>query len=623
MNEADLERILLAAPSPFADPVVRLDPELPPPPDVANIHAAARAALRDAIATVAAERKAAMVLVTGDPGQGKTHLLAHLQRNAGPAANAAYTCIDVPPLKDTGAPFGHILRYAVQGLAVAGHLQRLCWDVVRRVAGNVLDDARAHDDDEVVERIEQALVGGDQYIGAFRALAQQDPQLGAMLYQRGRALPPLHGLYADLGRVLCRITDRDAEPAIIDWLRGAELPDDDLARLGVKHGVEGEQAAFEVLRSLAIASAGPSGARPLVLCLDQIESTAGLLGGAGVARLFTALMELYQQAPVCLVLMCQTQQWSELRRDVPLAALDRVKILPPLSKPTAEEAIAVVASRLAPVWEAHGVAPESPTWPWSAAFLGELVARRRPTIRQVLLECDALLDDMRRAGAIVRAGDAPKLPPPPAVDRDAALRAARDKYIRTSSEALPTPGFRQDLLRSAIVEVLRGAQRLGRKIAGVGVAEVRVPPKPEKGAAPPAVLTLDGPAGPTKIAFEVHSDDARAAFKALQRLERAVEDGAAELGVLIREAEVQIGEHARASLDLAAKLAERGGGLIYLERDAALRLVGAEKLLDAANASEVLIGDEHCTRDDALIYLLDRDDLASTLVPLLSRGSAN
>ncbi len=606
----DLGSILLAAPSPFADPVVRLDPELPPPPDVVNIHAAARAALRDAIATVSTERRAAMVLVTGDPGQGKTHLLAHLQRGAGPAASPLYTCIDVPPLKDTGAPFAHVLRYAVQGLAVAGHLQRLCWDLLRRVAVAVLDDARAHDDDEVVDRVEQVLLGGGAYVGAFRTLAQQDAGLGALLYQRGRALPPLHGLYADLGRVLCRITDRDAEPAIIDWLRGAELPDDDLARLGVKHGVDGEQAAFEVLRSLAVASA-----RPLVLCLDQIESTSGLLGAAGVAKLFTALMELYQQAPVCLVLMCQTQQWSELRRDVPLAALDRVRILPPLSKPTADEAIAVIASRLAPVWAAHGVTPPSDTWPWSASFLGELVARRRPTIRQVLLECDALLAEMRRAGRVADDVDATNLPPPP-VDRDAALRAARDKYVRAAAETMPTPGYRQDLLRSAVIEVLRGAQQLGRKIGDLAIGSVMVPPKPDKGAPPPAIVTLDGG---SRIAFEVHSDDARAAYKALQRLERAVDDGAADVAVLVREAEVPIGEHARASLDLAAKLAERGGGVVYLERTDALRLVGAEKLLDAAGASEVLVGDAQATRDDALAFLLDRDDLGATLAPLLTR----
>jgi hypothetical protein len=616
MIPPELVHAVLTSPSPFADPVVRLDPDLPAPPDVATIHAGARAAVRDAIATVAAERRAAMVLVTGDPGQGKTHLLAQLRRASSDAHE--FTCIDVPPLKDAGAPFSHVLRYAVQGLAVAGHLTRVCWDLLRRIAAAVLDDARAHDDEAVIERVEQVLLGGDRFVGAFRTLAQQDPGLGAVLYQRGRHLAPLNGVYADLGRVVCRITDRDVEPAIIDWLRGAELPDDDLARLGVRHGVEDEAAAFEVLRSLAIVAP-----RPLVLCLDQIESTSGLLGPTGVARLFTALMELYQQAPVCIVLMCQTQQWSELRRDVPLAAVDRVRILPPLAKPTTDEAIAVVASRLAPRFEAAQVAPPYATWPLPAAFLADLVARRRPTIRQVLLECDELVEAMRRAGGVVEPKATDDAPPPPApqVDRDVALRAARDKYIRSAAETMPTPGFRQDLLRGAVLDVLRGAQRLGRPLGGVTVAAVVAPPKPDRGPPPPPIVTLDGPGGHTRLAFEVHSDDPRAAHKVLQRLAAIVDEGRADLAVLIREAEVPIAETARASHELAARLAERGGGVVYIDRGAVLRLVGAEKLLDAAGASEVLVGDDTPSRDDALAFLLDRDDLGAALVPLVSRAS--
>lgn len=621
---AAVDVALLAAPSPFSDPVVRLDPDRPLPPDVAHIHGAVRAALREAIAVVGAERRAQMVLVAGDPGQGKTHLLAQLRH----AAEGAYTCVDVPPLKDAGAPFAHVLRYVVQGLAVAGHLQRLCWDTVRRIATAVRDDARAHDDDDIADRVDDALLGGDAYVGAFRTLAQQDPGLGALLYQRGRHLAPLHGLYAELGRVLCRITDRDAEPAIIDWLRGAELADDDLTRLGVARGVDGEQAAFEVLRGLAQCTT-----RPLVLCLDQIESTSGLLGAAGVAKLFTALMELYQQAPVCIVLMCQTQQWSELRRDVPAAAVDRVKILPPLSRPTAAEAIAVVARRLAPVWEAAGVTPPEPTYPFGAAMLTELCTRSRPTIRQVLLECDERLGAMRRAGAVVAqavaapaaAAVAPAGPPPSPPSPDVALRAARDKYVRTVAERrdLQSPSFRQELLRDAIVDVLRGAQRLSRKIGGVVVAGVIAPPKPDKGPRPPVVVTLDGPGGVQRLAFDVHSESGSAAYKALERLREHVVAGQADLAVLLREADAPLGDGAKRSHEVAAALAERGGGVVYVDREAVQRLVGAELMLDAAGASEVLVGEASASPDDALAFLLEVDDLGTALVPLVSRASTS
>src|SRR5206468_4931326 len=120
---------------------------------------------------------------------------------------------------------------------------------------------------------------------------------------------------------------------------------------------DGEDRAFEVVRGLALCST-----RPLVLCLDQLESTSGLLGAEGLVRLFTALMEVYQQAPVCIVLMCQTQQWAELRRDMPQAAVERVRVVPPLAKPDPEQAVALIASRLAPRYADAGVAPPYPSY---------------------------------------------------------------------------------------------------------------------------------------------------------------------------------------------------------------------------------------------------------------------
>jgi hypothetical protein len=263
----DLGRLLLDAPkSPLADPVARLDPDRPPPPDVAAVHAPVRAAIAAAIATVADERRAQMVLVTGEPGMGKTHQLALLRaRGRGFVDGGGHACVDIPPLKDAGAPFAHLARYAVQGLAAAGQLERLLWDALRRVAAAVRADADDQGDDALVARIDDAIVGGAPFSQAFRALAQHDPGLGRVLYQRGRRLAPLSTLPADFGRVLCRITDRGAEPALIDWLRAAELTDEDLVALEVKAGVDSEDRAFEVLRALAICAP-----RPLVLCLDLI-----------------------------------------------------------------------------------------------------------------------------------------------------------------------------------------------------------------------------------------------------------------------------------------------------------------------------------------------------------------
>lgn len=665
----ELGNILLAAPSPFADPVVRLDLEHAPPPDVATVHGSVRVAIADAIATVARDRRAQMVLVTGDPGMGKTHQLAHLRRRA----EGAYVCVDVPPLKDS-APFAHLARYAVQGLAAAGVLERMLWDTLRQVAAAVRADADENGDDDVVERIDDVLVGGDRFAMAFRNLAQQDAELGPLLYKRGRRLAPLSVLPADFGKVLCRITDREAERAIIDWLRAAELAAEDLALLGLERGVDDESRAFEVVRALCLTSQ-----RPIVLCLDQIESISGIVGAAGVARLFTALMELYQQAPVAIVLMCQTQQWVELRRDVPQAAVDRIRVLPPLAKPTVDEAIAIIASRLTPVWMGAEVAPPYATWPFAPSFVRALVEQRRPTIRQLMLEIDAHLGDMRRTHEVQeRSGD--PLPPstqplpvhvstqplptvvmiPPAArsaaatpatgvpatqvphgsspvatsssgpfaaapDARAALAAARDRYLRAAGERkdLGTPSFREELLRHAVVELLDGIQAQGLVISSAKIAGVSHPERPRHGPRAPMLLALETPAGPRKLAVELHSGPAQATVRVLGRLCEMVDDRGADCAVLLRERAAPLPESARRSQELVSELGQRGGAVVWFEEDDAVRLVGAGLLLDAAGAAEVLVGDRQASREEVLLYLLREDRLGELLAPMLSRATAS
>lgn len=606
----DLARILLDAPSPFADPVVRLDLEVAPPPDVPAVHASVRTAIGEAIAVVQRERRAQMVLVTGDPGMGKTHQLAHLRRRS----DGQYVCVDVPPLKDT-APFGHLARYMVQGLAAAGVLERLLWDVLRQVAVAVRADADEHGDDDVVARIDDALVGSDRFALAFRSMAQQDPELGPLLYKRGRRLAPLSTLPADFGRVLGRITDREAERAIVDWLRAAELAEEDLALLGLEHGVDTEARAFEVVRALCLSSQ-----RPVVLCLDQLESIAGLIGAEGVARMFTALMELYQQAPVAIVLMCQTQQWVELRRDIPQAAVDRIRVLSPLAKPTAEEAVAIVASRLDAVWSSNGVTSPSPTWPFAEEAVRTIVEDRRPTIRGLLLEIDAHLAEMRRTGEVVAA----PLEPPP-IDEAAALRAARDRYRRVADDRreLGTPAFREELVRHAVVDLFEHARVRGTSIAGVTIAQVENPEKPKVGPRPPAVVTLATAEGTRRLALDVHSSEPRSTHRVLARLRDLVDERAADCAVLLREREAPLPESAKRSHELLEDLGQRGGALVWLEEEDAMRLVAAELLLDAAGAAEVLVGTRNASRDEVLDFLVAHDQLADLLMPLIVLGSAS
>ena len=60
---------------------------------------------------------------------------------------------------------------------------------------------------------------------------------------------------------------------------------------------------------------------------------------------------------------------------------------------------------------------------------------------------------------------------------------------------------------------------------------------------------------------------------------------------------------------------------VWLEEDEAMRLVGAELMLDDAGAAEVLVGDRQASRDEVLAYLLRDDRLGDLLAPMIGRAT--
>jgi hypothetical protein len=480
---SDAAAALLAAPNPFADNVARLETSAPLPPDVASLHGAVRAELRRAIDALGAGG-AQMLLVKGDPGMGKTHELLCLQREAQRARRGFYF-VDIPPLKDAGGAFRHLLRHFAQGLLAQKQLMRLLWEALRRVATSLREQTWRDGDESVTARLDLVLVGAEHFVDSFASMIAGDPKLGDLLYKRGRGLLPLAGLSPELGRVLCKLPDASLQPAITEWLRGAELPEEDLALLGVKSWLDTEARCFEVLQALVKLSPNP-----VVLGFDQLESTSGLLGTAGAVALFTALMEVYQQMPVCIVLMCQTQHWGQLRADLPKAAIDRVRDLGSLERPTAEQAARLVEERLAPVWRAAEATPGYTTFPFPRAWLDGWVARARPTVRDLFLHCAERVDEMRRAGAVedlgAEAAASPRPPPAAEVLSRAHERVAAE-VEPARRPALATPAQRQERLRSALELILgaaaswsrtpeRGARDRGRRAREAGARRPRADP---------------------------------------------------------------------------------------------------------------------------------------------------
>jgi hypothetical protein len=312
--------------------------------DEPSIHSTVFEHLLDTVAASCAGVKDRCVILYGNAGSGKTHLMRRLrlrlQTPLGTGCKAAFSWI----------------RMQTSPTMIWRHLRR-----------QVVNDLCTED------------FGGHRQIDEL--LIDKHSRIDSV---KSRSLATV------LEHLAHRRHQRDARA----WLAGERLPDTALAVLGVPTD-EGDEEAFEdecwrMVKELA-EFFSPT---PLVLCLDQLESLQSQPGDrAGLFAIGKMLADLNDQITNRVVIGCaQTGLIGELDRALPEYSKDRYRVesLPPLN---IEQARAVVRVRLhtAPQIERLRPAGAPDLWPVDPDRLVQLVhPREGVTARKVLFECEQM-----------------------------------------------------------------------------------------------------------------------------------------------------------------------------------------------------------------------------------------
>ena len=298
---------LVGIPNPFRDTIVT-DAWSPSSIDVPEIHAKVFKTCCDALETVHREQRSNSVLIHGEPGSGKTHLLARLRLNW---------------LGDGSRGVDPILQEVV---FVAVHLhtgpQRL-WRYLRRsVVGDLLRRI-----DGQVPQLERILL---RRFGEFRE-ADADMLLWwewlKQEYTGSSDLKEILNNFFDhldrdlsLGRDLCAVFGhllngqhlRDAQA----WLLGDPLPESALNSMGLV-GTNDDDDQEDEARRVVLALcrlAGPKVA--VVLCFDQIEALQmDRKDRSGLFAFGQLVMTLYQQANNVFLISCVQSTFVDQLRD--------------------------------------------------------------------------------------------------------------------------------------------------------------------------------------------------------------------------------------------------------------------------------------------------------------------
>jgi len=344
----------------------RPDPAL----TVAAIH---QDVMEDIIAQLLAVQQDQMtrtLLVSGESGAGKSHLLGRLQRRLNGQAFFVY----IGPWPDSLYLWRHILRNTVDSLLEVpdgeNQTQLLLW----------LEGLLQIQDRDFGRRV----------FGKRRHFVRQL----CNAYPKGIYNP--HEFFG----VLYDLTDPDLSYLATSWLRGDNLDEESCEMLRVRQPIDSEDAAQKILGNFGKITAVN---QPIVLCFDNLDNLPHLpTGQPDFQSLFNVNSSIHNDKlrNFLLIISVVTNTWKVNRPLVQPADLARIHGELQVRPISLEQAQALWSSRLAPYHQRSQPTPMSPLEPLSSDWLEEAFPSGRCLPRSVLALGQQLIDRFKQQGTL-------------------------------------------------------------------------------------------------------------------------------------------------------------------------------------------------------------------------------
>lgn len=370
------------------------------PFDVEAVHRAARTSFEQLV-TQATMRPyvpdlGQMLVVLGDSGAGKTHLLRGFRRHV-QEGNRGF--VVYAQLQSRTEDYSRYLLFHLVESLSRRYSEQSGRTGLRELAGGLLRLARP----PLRERLERF---ADDTCDAHDSLADQVNELVNELL----GIPELQSFDRDLLRVLLYALHPDPRTtsSVYRYLRCDDMNAHDRHWIGDITPRTRDDDPHWMIRALARVAAVTQ--RALVVMVDQVD-LAGF--EADSTRIFRrAIDALYrivsEISSAVAVVACLSDLYSAARSELNRPALDRLERAPPVAQLQVNrsyaEIEAVVARRLSCLFTEHGTVhrPEQPVYPIPESELRQLENRR---LRDVLEWCHQFQAQCAAAGKIINADE--------------------------------------------------------------------------------------------------------------------------------------------------------------------------------------------------------------------------
>lgn len=383
-------------PNPFRASVVA-DPWKSAEADVPDIHGAAFRECCEAVEHVRGSGSSAGLLIHGQAGSGKTHLLARLrQRLASGGRN--------PDLGEQTQVFVSV-RLATSPARIWRHVRRqLVDDLLRHTP-----DGLSQLEHVLAARLAAAGEGAGDLGGWWEYMREERPDdLHALLYGLSVDVQADDALVTVLGHVVGLRHRREAR----SWLRGELLSEEALEKLGLAASGEENDGAEDGSKNVVLSLCRIAGAQiPIVFCFDQIEALdLSADGPAGLVAFGSLVAELHDVGQNAVLISCIQADYGPILKDaVPKYAYSRIISYANLSLAPLlpEQALALVTARLqnspelAPLRTEHS----GRTWPLTEQEIRAAMGEAGCTPRELLSFCAHRFAELQSGTAVPRVSD--------------------------------------------------------------------------------------------------------------------------------------------------------------------------------------------------------------------------
>jgi GTPase SAR1 family protein len=334
---------------------------------VESIHQDVLAEIESLLDLVSKDHRSRTLLLLGDSGSGKSYLLARLKRTLNPKAFFAY----ISSWADSDHIWRHTLRYTVDSLMQvpeeaeeSQQSQLILWlkSLSAFTKGTLKDKLFKDNFWEILQSGRQKFIRHLKNTYKKQSIYNPDIFFG----------------------VLHDLTNPELYPLACEWLRGDGLSEESMQALKVKHCIEDEDAAKNILSNFGRIS---TETKPIVLCFDNLDNIPKLSDGSqDFQSLFNVNTIIHNEClkNFLMIISVITNTWKQNVDRIQQADKAGIHQVIQLKRITLEQAEALWAYRLQSLHAKANHQPTSSVFPLTWQALEQKFPGGRTAPRNVL-----------------------------------------------------------------------------------------------------------------------------------------------------------------------------------------------------------------------------------------------